>query len=1073
MSGNSGKQPTDCPSNLKEAIDWILRVTGKDGQGRRDNTRALAEAVKELLEGASGELTLVIGKNHGNARELTTLKDGLERAVTWVEKDGKLSYNLGPIGRLANGLAEFIGYKNINSSFASGTDDWRITGAGIAPSNMATHRLCDAAIAFTIGVLEGCKRNQNIKTNKTNLDGVDNVISALHGIYGTGTHGLVGVAGTVKSELSMIKGSSVTVLVSSMGSLFNSLGNDIKTLGNNATGLADKVGEYINNIINSSGSTSWTMTTGGGQIGTALKKFVSSDGTYDPNKFKSSGINDAFKTKGSYSVKSALALGTNAFITHLKAKYESAYQATTATWQQKHAEQCAKIFLGCLPLLFNGLSYLYWNCRNGGWNAVPLGEGSFQDFMYSMAYGSSILSVGKTGNVVSTAFEKFEEFQKGLERAAQARQSTTAPVSSATTTAKATYSEFLSALKQKWTESWADTPLSALYHCASCYFKCLQIKNSNNTNTSPSTIRQMLYFLAALPFSSEFGGCERHIGNLLSKPFPISIAGLKSTTPRPLTADNINTHLTITTSLFSARILGLLQGLGDSKEKSGEPWLYHLFCNGLQLRYPSGSELFNAVYDYIYAVQFQLYFLYRQCSVTYTQGCGWRDCRFGNGINGFTNAAQSHICQGYKCGNSGSTCDHKKSGTCKHNDYSNGESCGKTSYSPLQAFLTDKLDGFHVSLQPTPYSPNHLENHPRGSMCHVKMGFNGKLRDDSVPYNGRSIMLTLNYICADVGSPFRRIYENLLCLTKRTPRTLGEFFGFYWQFVVLLNSDVSNATKQFFAPAFLEESFGSSESRSSILAISNLNGSLSSHNSFLSNGVGHADLLSLYYPDCGGRRCGPYLYPLGYSFGATFSPKFASTYISWLVYLADDFGDWLSEFLERFDGLKCEGCGNHCGSHSASKHHGKENACHCPTITQCADVLPLYYEYGFTILDPIKMNGWKWDQTKRQWQSDTSIKRSCNAFHSQLQTVITGNPLNKFLESIDAFLYAIRRKFFSKISGFWTIYVCLILYTFFFLLDTLHLRSHFKLTSSHVVPPLALLTSGKPLPITKLMYITQ
>ncbi|GIX65777.1 uncharacterized protein BcabD6B2_52120 [Babesia caballi] len=230
-----------------------------------------------------------------------------------------------------------------------------------------------------------------------------------------------------------------------------------------------------------------------------------------------------------------------------------------------------------------------------------------------------------------------------------------------------------------------------------------------------------------------------------------------------------------------------------------------------------------------------------------------------------------------------------------------------------------------------------------------------------------------------------------------------------------------------------------------------MNGSKESH-----AGNHTADLLSLYYPKCSGTNCGPYLYPLVYTTGSTFSPKYASTYLSWLVYLADDFRDWLSELSERFDGLNCEGCGHSCGSTGHSKDHG--SACQCPSITQCADVLPLFYEYGFTMLDAKKLK-------------DKGNK--CSAFHAQLNAFINGQPLYKALSAIDTFLWAIRWEFISKLSAFWTIYVCVILYTFFFLLDTLHLRSHLKLTSSQTIPPLALLTSGTPLPITKLTYIGQ
>ncbi|GIX62279.1 variant erythrocyte surface antigen-1, alpha subunit [Babesia caballi] len=45
----TGKSLTDRPSNLKEAIDWILRVTWKDGGGGgTDGTDGLANAIRKL-----------------------------------------------------------------------------------------------------------------------------------------------------------------------------------------------------------------------------------------------------------------------------------------------------------------------------------------------------------------------------------------------------------------------------------------------------------------------------------------------------------------------------------------------------------------------------------------------------------------------------------------------------------------------------------------------------------------------------------------------------------------------------------------------------------------------------------------------------------------------------------------------------------------------------------------------------------------------------------------------------------------------------------------------------------------
>ncbi|GIX63238.1 variant erythrocyte surface antigen-1 family protein [Babesia caballi] len=90
------KKLTDCPSNLKEAIDWILRVTGKDVPNSpksiaSPNIRSLAEAFKGLWDDV------------GNSKSPET-----QGVLTEIEQE--FAYGRGPISQLADGLGSFIGY---------------------------------------------------------------------------------------------------------------------------------------------------------------------------------------------------------------------------------------------------------------------------------------------------------------------------------------------------------------------------------------------------------------------------------------------------------------------------------------------------------------------------------------------------------------------------------------------------------------------------------------------------------------------------------------------------------------------------------------------------------------------------------------------------------------------------------------------------------------------------------------------------------------------------------------------------------------------------------------------------
>ncbi|GIX61608.1 extracellular matrix-binding ebh, putative [Babesia caballi] len=396
--------------------------------------------------------------------------------------------------------------------------------------------------------------------------------------------------------------------------------------------------------------------------------------------------------------------------------------------------------------------------------------------------------------------------------------------------------------------------------------------------------------------------------------------------------------------------------------------------------------------------------------------------------------------------------------------------------------------------------------------------------DQLKPSSGGYLYIVLAFFCSGASSPLLQLSEKLGCLIKRTPRTLGDLFGFMWHLnsqLFQLKSTTDKMLENFFQSIGVSDpgtrlnsdtisAFKDIESKIADMkpqltspSVSQLQKSLVSvyldipffqqlfmvtpadslpavlfkvknipHQTLKKpqyNGD-HKDLYSLYNSTCSEPNCGPYLYPLTHSDGATFAPTHASTYISWVLYLSDDLQAQLQEMLEEFKNIRCDNCSPKC---SCTKGRHDSSNCSCPSVVDCADFLPLLYRHGFRFLSAFRLKGMKWENSNssKTYKQTSETKRTCANFHTQLQTVINGDPLYTLLVAVDKFLYAIRWEFFSKLSAFWTIYICLILYTFFFLLDTLHLRSHLKLTASHMVPPLALLTAGKPLPMTKLTYI--
>ncbi|GIX63095.1 extracellular matrix-binding ebh, putative [Babesia caballi] len=223
-----------------------------------------------------------------------------------------------------------------------------------------------------------------------------------------------------------------------------------------------------------------------------------------------------------------------------------------------------------------------------------------------------------------------------------------------------------------------------------------------------------------------------------------------------------------------------------------------------------------------------------------------------------------------------------------------------------------------------------------------------------------------------------------------------------------------------------------------------------------------ADLWSLCNPLCSEETCGPYLFPLCYSPGSAFSPKYAATYLSWVLYLSDDLHERLAELRREFSAL---GCSKHCKCASRSCnnntkcHTGGASGCKCDSVVSCSDVFPLLYSHGFRFLDAVKLN--------------SGNKKKCAAFHTSLSNIIKEHdttPLWRLLTTVDEFMYHLRFRFMSMVSSSWLCSLLILLYFIFYGIDVLHLKSHLHFPSSHGIPPITLLTTGKAPSVSNLTY---
>ncbi|GIX66237.1 uncharacterized protein BcabD6B2_56730 [Babesia caballi] len=843
---------------------------------------------------------------------------------------------------------------------------------------------------------------------------------------------------------------------------------------------------------------------------------------------KLEAIKEALKAGSSNGIINALGDGLKKFRDEIKitdpTNYKSAYNAQN-NWDSAFGgstgvpsssnispEVGAKIFLGCVPLCFYGLSYLYWRCHDkGAWKHLKLNDrdgSALKNFMAGQGFDTKQLKSGEQGKKVAEALQNFNGFP----------------------TAISGVKSLVEFLKKLWpSESSLNPsshPLSAVFLCASAYFQYQRTTKPTQSPQPPSSIRSMLYWLLGLTVTSQFESLLNYFKTVVPSDFEVAISGSGSGVGlQTLSPDDLAGNL-ITSCLSSSWVLGTIQGPGETDT----PLLHDIYCTS-EFSYPSSrSALFSALCDCSYALQFQLLFLYLQCSRATIHGCAWQDCKYGSGVQPHT---ESHICPS-TCNSSHTSGNHIAN--CTH-------TC--TGHSPLQAFLSDKLKGFSLAHSST---SSHMAHHPPASMCYVKMGFNTE-RIKVSNKTGSDIHNTLRPLCGSDVSPLRQLCEKLSCLTKRTPRTLGDVFGFYAQLidqlfssrftmeslvaVIVQSLQTSHQphninTDPYAALTFIENKVAERVSQPlpqpqlappsglarSLLSIYNdlpfwfqlfmVNGSRDlplalfdlrqqchkegTGNAIIHNGATDSsnsnhncsshpgDLWSLFSKVSaapGGRRtdkhdacrksnCGGYLFPLSYTKGSTFAPKFAMTYLSWVLYLADDLQNGLQEMLVEFKAVTC-------GLKSVG--HDQSGNCSCHSVVQCGGILPLLYTNGFTFDTTTLLNGWTKQSGGRNWKHETSLTRSCQKFHSALSNVLSeGAPLHNLLLAIDEFLYYVRFRFMSLVSSFWLCSLAILLYFTFYGIDVLHLQSHVHLPSSHTVPPIGLLTTGKALALTKLTY---
>ncbi|GIX65991.1 variant erythrocyte surface antigen-1 family protein [Babesia caballi] len=493
-----------CPSNLKEAVDWILRVTGNDGQSPNNNgTNDLTNQVKELLESVKES-------------DPGFKKDAFENVKNALDNGS----GTGLIGKLAEGLQQFIGYP-------SGGSDGIIkhSSKGIGGSNDPLERLQDAVLGFLAKFLETINHN-----NYRNPLGVSTDLRRAIGHFSKGMGERQGhfdsAIDQASSALSSVKATKISDVWNQMKSIHSLNGqNDLDKL---ATAFKTYVGEVLDKV-------KITASKGSSEVGELKAKLDSlleqlklqksgkpfnfSDKSIDNQEGRKTQLDAALKANNALNGKlkslsgsqpahalcTAVVSGVSQFLYYVQKGYRSTYQGVDIS--NAKDPKCAQIFLGCLPLYYYWLTYLYWKCREGGggWAGQWLNSGALNAFMVGHGYAKEHLNGNrKASEMIKIALGGLTEI-------------TTPPQPPAST-----YAEFIQNLREVGIEQWkqelSGSPpptaqtycLSGLHILTSTYFGHRQRLNSRESRP-PTTIREMLYWLAGLQFSPNYYDLQKQI----------------------------------------------------------------------------------------------------------------------------------------------------------------------------------------------------------------------------------------------------------------------------------------------------------------------------------------------------------------------------------------------------------------------------------------------------------------------------------------------------------------------------------------------------------------------------------
>ncbi|EDO08333.1 variant erythrocyte surface antigen-1 alpha subunit [Babesia bovis T2Bo] len=620
---------TDPPTNLKEAIDWVVRVTGKDGKklGDGECICGLAAAVTDLLQsvqleynGYQGDVkngTTDSGANNGATEQQVI--DHLNGLFSLVQGLGGTAVVRTYIDQLAQVLSALVGWSKIETCDKSNGK----CGGDEKPHGQ-----------------ESCKYLKDVTRDDRSCD----------------------TCGCMKWDV--------------------------------AVADDDKNGHHLGRGCTrcSGGGSDCTCKDGEDQcaVGTECKcaKAGKCCKCYCKDECKAKCKEECRCDKHSYIMR----YRSTYTMELIDAKYWTEIKPIEKppTWADlldrgngktpsKRRHQCARILLGSVCLIWSGITYMYWTGKyhssSPRWNnhildGSGLDDGTLSQWLQALGFPKAMLNnSGPQNRLDKVIWDGLNDklllgfaVPSGLNTSGVANDHNG---NTARNPFNMNYAGFVhTAHRDSFNEqaivfkndgsSTTDTnqhkigAIFKLYILSCAYFTGLQKKSSTQSTAprNPKTIRDILYWLSALPYSPAYPKILIHgkdrLKEVLKKPgetdstngetqLKFYQTGLK----HPITVDEYNlfAHFQAVTQYCPLVLIGIQGGLKGT-DKTLEPAIHALYANTeCNFTYPGVPiQAYNQVVHYIRALFYQLYFLRKQCAVKVTCGGKWRECRYGKDV---------------------------------------------------------------------------------------------------------------------------------------------------------------------------------------------------------------------------------------------------------------------------------------------------------------------------------------------------------------------------------------------------------------------------------------------------------